>query len=52
MQRDDRALYADYLLSIFGVATVTGLSAMVEGEVSHGRVTRFLSGQDFISKDL
>ena len=52
MQKADLDLYTDYLLSTFGAATATGLSAMVEGEVSHDRVTRFLSGQDFTSKDL
>lgn len=52
MQRADLDLYTDYLLSTFGAATATGLSAMVDGEVSHDRVTRFLSGQDFTSKDL
>jgi hypothetical protein len=52
MQRTDLDLYTDYLLSTFDAATATGLSAMVEGEVSHDRVTRFLSGQDFTSKDL
>ena len=40
------------MLSTFGFATATGLSAMVEGEVSHDRVTRFLSGEDFTSKHL
>ena len=50
--RADLDLYTDYLLSTFGAATATGLSAMVEGEVSHDRITRFLSGQDFTSKDL
>ena len=52
MQRADLDLYTDYLLSTFGFATATGLSAMVEGEVSHDRVTRFLSGEDFTSKHL
>src|ERR1035438_3669530 len=52
MQRADLDLYTDYLLSTFGSATATGLSAMVEGEVSHDRITRFLSGQDFTSRDL
>ena len=52
MKRADLDLYTDYLLSTFGFATATGLSAMVEGEVSHDQVTRFLSGQDFTSKDL
>lgn len=52
MKSADLDLYTDYLLSTFGAATATGLSAMVEGEVSHDQVTRFLSGQDFTSKDL
>ena len=52
MQRADLDLYTDYLLSTFGFATATGLSAMVEGEVSHDQVTRFLSGEDFTSKQL
>jgi hypothetical protein len=45
-------LYTDYLLSSFGAATATGLSGMVQGEVSHDQVTRILSGQDYSSKDL
>jgi hypothetical protein len=52
MKQADMDLYTDYLLSTFGAATATGLSAMVEGEVSHDRITRFLSGQDFTSRDL
>jgi hypothetical protein len=52
MKRADLDLYTDYLLSTFDAATATGLSAMLEGEVSHDRITRFLSGQDFTSKDL
>jgi hypothetical protein len=52
MQKADLDLYTDYLLSTFGAATATGLSAMVEGEVSHDRVARFLSGQEFTSRDL
>jgi len=45
-------LYADYLLSTFGAATATGLSAMVDGQVSHDQVTRFLSAKEYTSKDL
>jgi len=52
MKKADLDLYTDYLLSIFGAATATGLSAMVEGDVSHDRITRFLSEQDYTSKDL
>ncbi len=35
-----------------GYATATGLSAMVDGEVSHDQVTRFLSERAYNSKDL
>jgi hypothetical protein len=52
MKKADLELYADYLLSTFGAATATGLSAMVEGDVSHDQVTRFLSAQEYTSKDL
>lgn len=52
MKKDDLDLYTDYLLSTFGAATATGLSAMVDGEVSHDRITRFLSAQEYTSKDL
>jgi aerotaxis receptor len=46
MKNSELELYTDYLLSMFGAATATGLSAMVDGEVSHDRITRFLSKQD------
>ena len=52
MKKAEQELYTDYLLSIFGPATATGLSAMVDGQVSHDKITRFLSGQDYTSKDL
>lgn len=52
MNKADLDLYTDYLLSTFGAATATGLSAMVEGEVSHDKITRFLSKEDYTSKDL
>ena len=52
MKKADLDLYADYLLSTFGAATATGLSAMVEGDVSHDQVTRFLSAHEYTSKDL
>ena len=52
MKKPNLDLYTDYLLSTFGAATATGLSAMVEGDVSHDQVTRFLSGQEYTSKDL
>ena len=52
MRTTEMELYTDYLLSTFGAATATGLSAMVEGNVSHDRITRLLSKQDYTSKDL
>src|SRR4051794_15405637 len=43
MNRDLLKLYSDYLLGAFGHTTATGLSAMADGEVSHDKVTCFLS---------
>ena len=45
-------LYSDYLLSSFGATTATGLSALLEGAISHDRVTRFLSQADYDAKTL
>ena len=52
MKKANLDLYTDYLLTAFGAATATGLSAMVEGDVSHDQITRFLSAQEYTSKDL
>ena len=52
MKKDNFDLYIDYLLSTFGSATATGLSAMLNGEISHDKITRLLSSQDVTSKDL
>lgn len=52
MKNTELDLYTDYLLSSFGSATATGLSEMVQGAVSHDKVTRFLSRRDYTSKDL
>lgn len=52
MNKDYLELYTDYLLSTFGQATATGLSALVNGEVSHDQITRFLSDGEYTSKDL
>jgi len=46
MNKEHLELYTDYLLSTFGYATATGLSQIVNGQVSHGQITRFLSGLD------
>jgi DDE superfamily endonuclease len=45
-------LYSDYLLASFGATTATGLSELVEGEVSHDQVTRYLAGTKKTASDL
>ncbi len=52
MKKENLELYTDYLISNSGYATATGLSAMLDGEVSHDKVTRFLSEREYTSKDL
>jgi hypothetical protein len=52
MKKADMDLHTDYLLNTFGAAAATGLSAMVEGEVSHDQITLFLSAQEYSSRDL
>ncbi len=37
-------LYSDYLISAFGQTTATGLSALLNSEISHDSVQRFLAG--------
>ena len=45
-------LYADYLLASFGATTATGLSDLLEGEISHDQVTRYLAGTKKTASDL
>src|SRR5215210_2723415 len=45
-------LYSDYLISSFGLTTGTGLSALLDGAISHDRIQRFLAHDDFTSADL
>jgi hypothetical protein len=45
-------LYTDYLLSSFGQVTATGLSKAVDGSISHDKITRMLSENQYTSKDL
>ena len=52
MNKQHLELYTDYLLSTFGYATATGLERMMDGEISHDKTTRFLSEDDYTSKDL
>jgi hypothetical protein len=53
MKTNHLELYTDYLMvNAAGYATATGLSTMMEGEVSHDEITRLLSKQEFSSKNL
>jgi len=49
---DKLDLYTDYLLSSFGQTSSTGLSRLVDDAISHDKISRFLSGNDFNSKTL
>ncbi len=52
MKTDYLELYTDYLISGNSYATATGLSAMMDNEISHDQITRFLSKNEFTSKEL
>jgi hypothetical protein len=45
-------LYTDYLISSFGQTTATGLSALLNGSLSHDRISRFLNAETFTSAHL
>jgi len=45
-------IYSDYLMSSFSYTTATGLSILSDGKISHDKVTRFLSSEDFTSARL
>jgi hypothetical protein len=52
MQEKLLDLYTDYLISSFGQVTATGLSRLLDGEVSHDQITRFLASEPKRSADL
>lgn len=52
MDKDKLELYTDYLISTFGYATATGLSKMLDEQISHDQITRFLSQEEYTSKEL
>jgi hypothetical protein len=45
-------IYSDYLISQNHYATATGLAEVLDGEVSHDQVSRFLRAEDYGSKEL
>jgi hypothetical protein len=52
MEKEKLELYTDYLICNSGFATATGLSSMLEGDISHDQLTRYLSAREYTSKDL
>lgn len=52
MEKEKLELYSDYLICNSRFATATGLSAVLDGEISHDSFTRFLSKREYTSKDL
>jgi hypothetical protein len=45
-------LYSDYLIATFGYATGTGMSTLLNGQVSHDRIQRLLAKNEFKASDL
>lgn len=45
-------IYSDYLIASFSQTSATGLSHLLNGEISHDQVTRFLSQDKKTAKDL
>ena len=45
-------IYSDYLIASFGLTTATGLSKLLDGEISHDKITRFLASNIKTSKEL
>ena len=52
MDRKLLDLYSDYLISSFSQTTATGLSRLLDGAMTHDRITNFLAESNFTSKDL
>jgi len=52
MNKDMLEIYTDYLISQTNYATATGLSVLLDGNISHDKVTRFLHNADYSSKDI
>jgi predicted nucleic-acid-binding protein len=44
--------YSDYLISSFSYTTATGLSQMLDNQITHDKITQFLSAREYTSKDL
>ena len=45
-------IYSDYLIAQNHHATAIGLSDLLQGKISHDKITRFLNGKEAASKEL
>lgn len=45
-------IYSDFLLASFGLATATGLSKLLDDELSHDAITRLLRENEYGARDL
>jgi len=52
MKQDLLDIYSDYLIAQSQRATATGLSILLDGAISHDKITRFLNENEFSSKEL
>ena len=52
MSKELLEIYTDYLITQTHQATATGLSAVLDGEISHDKVTRFLTRNHYGSQEL
>ncbi len=52
MNKEFIDLYTDFLISSFSYTTAVGLSKMLDGAISHDKITRFLAQSEFNSIEL
>ena len=52
MKKEILDIYSDYLICSFNYSTATGLSAALNEQVSHDKITRFLAGNELDSQQL
>jgi len=52
LDKDMLDIYSDYLISSFSYTTATGLSSMLDNQISHDQITRFLAAREYSAKDL
>jgi hypothetical protein len=50
--KDRLDVYSDFLLASFSLATATGLSELLDGDMSHDAVTRLLRENEFAAREL